>query len=82
MNKIQTQIITPSGALYSGEVDMVVMPGTEGELGAMAGHVPMIVQLKAGEVRLHNGKEIELFTINQGIAHITGEKVEILSTDV
>lgn len=82
MNKIQTQIITPSGILYSGEADMVVMPGSEGELGVMAGHVPMIVQLKAGEVRLYNGKDIKPFAINHGIANITGEKIEILSVDI
>lgn len=82
MKKIQTKIIAPSGILYSGEVDMVVMPGSEGELGVMADHVPMIVQLQAGEVRLYNGKTITPFAIKEGIAHITAGKVEILSVDI
>jgi F-type H+-transporting ATPase subunit epsilon len=78
MNKIHAKIITPAGVLYSDDVDMVVMPGSEGELGVMAGHVPMIVQLKAGEVRLYNGTNHKPFVINNGIAHITGDGVSIV----
>ena len=78
MDKIHAKIISPSGVLYSDDVDMVVMPGSEGELGVMAGHVPMIVQLKAGEVRFYNNKTHKPFVINNGLAHITPGQVNIL----
>lgn len=78
MDKIHAKIITPTGVLYSDDVDMVVMPGSEGELGVMVGHVPMIVGLKEGEVRLYNGSNITSHPIKEGIAHITSGQVNIL----
>jgi F-type H+-transporting ATPase subunit epsilon len=78
MDKIHAKIITPTGVLYSDDVDMVVMPGSEGEFGVMAGHVPMIVQLKAGQVRLYSDETHTPFIIKDGIAHITPSGVNIL----
>ena len=42
---IQVEIVTPSRQLYSGEVEMITMPGVEGEMGVLAGHAPLLTTL-------------------------------------
>lgn len=80
MDKIHAKIITPEGIIYSDDVDMVVMPGSEGELGVMVRHIPMIVELTSGQVNLHNGKNITSHQIKKGIAHITSGEVKIVTS--
>ena len=61
MAKLILEIVTPEAKTFSGEVDMVVLPGVEGELGILPMHVPLMTQLLPGEVRiLQGGKETDL----------------------
>ena len=50
--KLFCEVITPEKIVYQGEVDMVIVPGTEGELGVLPLHVPLITKLKHGELRV------------------------------
>jgi len=51
----QCSIVTPDGPVFDGEVEMVVVPGSEGGLGVLARHAPIVAQLDVGEVRVDLG---------------------------
>lgn len=78
INKLKIRIITPYEIEHDSSADMVVMPGSDGELGVMFGHVPMIVSLKLGDISIHNDNTIQKFPIKSGIARITGEGIDII----
>ncbi len=73
------QIITPEKILFSGEVEMVTAPGSEGEFGVLKGHAPFISTLKSGEIvaQLENGRE-ERFAVESGVAEVTPERCVLL----
>ena len=79
-NALKAEIVTPEGALYSAHVHMLVMPGVEGEFGAMAGHIALIVGLKPGLVVAydHDMQMIERFFISTGFVEVTDKSVTIL----
>jgi len=65
--------------VYQDDVDMVVLPGSEGELGVYPAHVPLMTQLAPGEVRiLKDGKQTEL-VVGSGFAEITQTQVSVLT---
>ena len=79
MAKLRLEIVTPERKAFSGDVDMVELPGADGELGIYPAHVPLVTALTPGEVRIiENGKETEM-VIGSGYAEITGDAVEILT---
>jgi F-type H+-transporting ATPase subunit epsilon len=79
MAKLKLEIVTPEGRAYQDDVDMVVLPGSEGELGVYPAHVPLMTQLAPGEVRiLKDGKETEL-VVGSGFAEITQTEVSVLT---
>jgi F-type H+-transporting ATPase subunit epsilon len=53
--KFELSLVTPDGAAYEGEVEMVVVPGQIGEIGVLARHAPLIATLRAGSTRIHPG---------------------------
>jgi F-type H+-transporting ATPase subunit epsilon len=79
MAKLKLEIVTPEGRAYQDDVDMVVLPGSEGELGIYPAHVPLMTQLVPGEVRIFkDGKQTEL-VVGSGFAEITHTQVSVLT---
>jgi F-type H+-transporting ATPase subunit epsilon len=79
MAKLKLEIVTPEGRAYQDDVDMVVLPGSEGELGIYPAHVPLMTQLASGEVRIFkDGKQTEL-VVGSGFAEITQTQVSVLT---
>jgi len=79
MAKLKLEIVTPEGRAYQDDVDMVVLPGSEGELGIYPAHVPLMTQLAPGEVRIFkDGKQTEL-VVGSGFAEITHTQVSVLT---
>jgi F-type H+-transporting ATPase subunit epsilon len=79
MAKLKLEIVTPEGRAYEDDVDMVVLPGSDGELGVYAAHAPLMTQLAPGEVRiLKDGKQTEL-VVGSGFAEITQTQVSVLT---
>jgi len=79
MAKLRLEIVTPETTAYSEDVDMVTLPGSEGELGIYPKHVPLLTMLKPGELRvLKDGREIAL-AIGEGFVEITGDQVSVLT---
>ena len=79
MATLKLEVVTPEEKAYSDDVDMVVIPGVEGELGVLPMHVPLMTQLLPGSLRiLKDGKQSEL-VIGNGFAEITQTTVSILT---
>ena len=76
---LRLEIVTPEAKTYSDDVDSVVIPGIEGELGVLPRHAPLMTQLEPGELRvLKGGKELRL-AVGEGFVEITSEKVSVLT---
>ena len=76
---LKLEIVTPEATAYSEDVEMVTLPGVEGELGVYPNHVPLLTTLNPGELRvLKDGKETFL-AIGDGFVEITGTSVSVLT---
>ncbi|MEO1824450.1 MAG: ATP synthase F1 subunit epsilon [Roseibacillus sp.] len=73
------EIVTPERKVFSGEVENVYLPGTEGELGALPGHAPLVTGVSPGELRYKVDGKIEELAIGSGFAEVTQEKITILA---
>jgi F-type H+-transporting ATPase subunit epsilon len=72
-------IVTPEKKIFSGDVDNVYLPGTDGEMGILPSHAGLVTALQPGVLRyLHHGK-VETLAIGSGFAEITGTKVIVLT---
>jgi F-type H+-transporting ATPase subunit epsilon len=79
MPTLRLEIVTPETTAYSEDVDMVTLPGSEGELGVYPNHVPLLTTIKPGELRvLKSGRETAL-AIGEGFVEITGGAVSVLT---
>ena len=79
---VQLEIVSPARLVLSRAVDMVVMPGYEGDLAAMENHAPMIVLLRGGVIALHEGGTVtDRLFVGGGFAEITPERCTILADD-
>jgi F-type H+-transporting ATPase subunit epsilon len=73
------RIISSSEVRYDGGVEMVVVPGSEGEIGILPNHSNMIVELKSGDVKIYNNNSIEqTVSITSGVVVISKNGVDIL----
>jgi F-type H+-transporting ATPase subunit epsilon len=79
MATLKLEIVTPEEKIYSEDVEMVTLPGSEGELGIYPKHVPVLTTLKPGELRvLKNGRESSM-AIGEGFVEIKGDAVSVLT---
>ena len=76
---LHLQIVTPEQKVYSDDVDSVVIPGMEGELGVLPQHVPLMTQLLPGELRVHKGGEELRLAVGEGFVEIGPDKVAVLT---
>ncbi len=79
MKSFPIEIIIPDKVVLKTEVESVVLPGAEGQLGVLAGHEPSVVQLEAGIVRLKKGAVSTVYIISGGYAEITLKGLEIFA---
>jgi len=76
---IQLEIVTPERLAYSDSVDAVVLPGSEGELGVLPHHAPLVTRLGVGELRVRKGTEEESFAIVGGFLQVRPDKVVVMA---
>ena len=69
-NKIRLIVVTPYKTFYDGMVSIITIPSTDGEIGIMSGHDPLVVALKPGICRINIDGEIKRFTSSEGYAEI------------
>ncbi len=79
MATLHLDIVTQEKRLFSGDVDMVVAPGSEGELGILPHHAPLITTLREGALRVKLGGGEELFSIGGGFMEVQPDHVIVLA---
>lgn len=79
MATLKLEIVTPEGVTYSENVEMVTLPGKEGEMGIFPNHVPLMTQIVAGEVAARRNGNDEWLAVGEGFVEITGSRVAILT---
>lgn len=79
---INLEIVSPEKLLLSRDVDMVVIPAAEGDMGVLEGHSPMTVLLRGGIVSLYDGERVaETLFVGGGFAEVTTERVTVLAAE-
>jgi F-type H+-transporting ATPase subunit epsilon len=78
---LHLEIVTPEKKAYSGEVDSVVIPAVNGEMGVLPGHEPLMTMLEPGHLQTTVGDKKEYLAIGNGFVEITADKIIVL-TDV
>src|SRR6185437_5027612 len=78
---MKLEIVTPEGSIYSETVDMVTLPGVEGQFGVYPQHVPLMTQMIPGEVIVRQNARDRSFAVGEGLIEVTPDHVAIL-TDV
>ncbi len=73
------EIVTPERLAFSGEVDAVVLPGIDGELGVLPHHAPLVSTLGVGELRYRTGGREESFAIAGGFLQVRPDKVVVMA---
>jgi F-type H+-transporting ATPase subunit epsilon len=76
---IQLEIVTPERLAYADEVDSVQLPGSEGELGVLPHHAPLVSMLGVGELRIRKGGSEESFAIVGGFLQVRPDKVVVMA---
>jgi F-type H+-transporting ATPase subunit epsilon len=79
---VNLEIVSPEKLLLSRPVDMVVLPGSEGDMGVLEGHSPMIVMLRGGTIALYeNDKVTDQLFVAGGFAEVTPERCTVLANE-
>ena len=76
---LKLEIVTPEAKTYSEDVEMVTLPGVEGEMGIYPMHVPLMTQIVAGELSVRKGGQDYFLAVGEGFVEITADKVAIMT---
>ena len=76
---LHLEIVTPERLAYADDVDSVQLPGSEGELGVLPHHAPLIATLGAGELRIRKGGTEETFAVFGGFLQVLPDKVVVMA---
>ena len=79
MATLKLEIVTPEAKIYSEDVDMVTLPGVEGEMGIFPMHIPLMTQIAAGEITARKGGQDFFLAIGEGFVEVTGSRVAVLT---
>lgn len=81
-DKLQFDLVSPERLLLSEEVDMVTLPGSEGDFGVLPGHAPVLSTLKSGVVEVKGVSEaLSRLFVRGGFAEVNGDKVTVLAEE-
>ena len=81
-DRIEFELVTPERLIVSTMVEMVVVPGTEGNFGVLPGHAPLISTIRPGTVDIYEGRIItERIFVVGGIAEVTPERCTVLADE-
>jgi len=77
--KLQFSLVSPERELFSGSVDQVDAPGSEGDFGVLVGHAPFMTTLKEGRVKAYDDGDVRVYEVRGGFADVTPEGLTILA---
>jgi F-type H+-transporting ATPase subunit epsilon len=78
-HQIEVHLVTPERELYSGEADLVIARTTEGDLGVMANHAPLLGALAIGPLTIVNGNDRTRAVVDGGFLHVKDNRVDVLA---
>jgi F-type H+-transporting ATPase subunit epsilon len=80
--RVQFELVTPERLLLSEAVEMVVVPGTEGNFGVLPGHAPLISTIRPGMIEIYEGQTVRrrIFVVS-GLAEVTPERCTVLADE-
>jgi F-type H+-transporting ATPase subunit epsilon len=80
--EFSVSLVTPDGAAYEGDAEMIIVPGAAGEIGVLARHAPLIATLKAGSTRVHvSQNEVLEFATGPGFFEVLQDRAIALVDD-
>ena len=80
--RFEVSLVTPEGAAYEGECEMLIVPGAAGEIGILARHAPLVAMLKAGSTRVHvHANEVLEFATGPGFFKVEQDRALALVDD-
>lgn len=77
--KIRLTVVTRERKIIETDVDEVVLPGYEGELGILPGHTPLLAMLRIGQMRYRSGGNVEKLVITWGFAEVLPDRVIVMA---
>jgi F-type H+-transporting ATPase subunit epsilon len=77
-DELMLEIVTPEKVAYSGNIEEVTLPGTEGEFGVFLGHAALLSSIEIGEMSFTKDNKKTYYAVNIGYAEVTGTKVTLL----
>jgi len=79
MSVINLEIVTPETRAFSGSARMVVVPGVEGELGILPDHMPLMTEIRPGEVRVTTEEGELALAVGEGFVEVRPDRVSVLT---
>jgi F-type H+-transporting ATPase subunit epsilon len=76
---LHLEIVTPEKLAYSDDVESVVIPAVEGEMGVLPQHIPLMTQIHAGELVISKGGKKEYLAVGEGFVTVTQTRVNVLT---
>ena len=77
--KLNLTVVTRERKILEAQADEVVLPGTDGELGILPGHTPLLAMLRIGQLRYREGTTVEKMVISWGFAEVLPDRVIVLA---
>src|SRR5688500_740302 len=77
--KIQLTVVTRERKIVDAEVDEVILPASDGEIGVLPGHTPLLATLRIGQLRYRTGTKVERLVISWGFAEVLPDRVIVLA---
>lgn len=81
-DKLNFSLVAPEAEIFSGPVDQVDAPGSEGDFGVLAGHAPFMTALRPGFVTVHDGDRLHRYEVEGGFADVGPGGLTILAEKV
>jgi len=78
-NTLKLEIATPEEMVYSEDVEMVTLPGLEGQMGVLPQHVRLMTQLVPGELIVRKGGHDDFMAVGEGLVEVTNDRVSIVT---
>jgi F-type H+-transporting ATPase subunit epsilon len=78
-NTLKLEIVTPDGVAYSEQVEMVTLPVAEGQIGVLPHHIPLMTRTVPGEIIARSAGGETFLAVGQGLVHVTGNRVSLLT---
>ncbi len=77
---MEVQIITPDKTIFSGKADLVVVPGSDGQIGILDNHAPLVSSMQKGQVKVRQGSDDKFFDIEGGVVEVLKNQVIVLAS--